>query len=166
MGIAPNYFPFDVGLWTPADVFREAADDLTVGQRAELVADIYSTLDRVDPQDLSPDQRERFNIRRAKVATTLSDSRLQAAAFSDLERESLQVAIFLRARNMAADVFDGHKVIGPELREKARNAAAFLEERRGDNCRGPAVSSLVAGATMGCGDWRAHAQGRETPGSL
>ena len=83
MGIAPNYFPFDVGLWTPADVFREAADDLTVGQRAELAADIYSTLDRVDPRDLSPDQRERFNIRRAKVATTLRtviDIRLPSAS--------------------------------------------------------------------------------------
>ena len=132
MGIAPTYFPLDVGLWTPADVFREAADDLTVAQKAELVADIYSTLDRVDPQELSPDQRERFNIRRARVGTALNDSQLQAAAYSDLERDSPEVATFLKARQMASDVFADPTVISPEVRESARRAAVFLEERRGE----------------------------------
>lgn len=104
MGVAPSYFPFDVGLWTPSDVLTEAGEGLSDAQRAELVADIYSTLDRVDPQDLSPDQRERFNVRRTKVAGTLKDSALEEAASRDLEAESPAVAVFLNARSIAPEV--------------------------------------------------------------
>ncbi|RAZ87067.1 hypothetical protein DPM33_27430 [Mesorhizobium hawassense] len=41
-----TYFPLDIGLWTPADLLRLAP--LAASQRAELMADIYSTLDLVD----------------------------------------------------------------------------------------------------------------------
>ena len=85
MGVAPSYFPFDVALWTPADLLEESGDALSSAQRSELVADIYATLDRVDSRELPPNQLEQFNRRRAKLATLLKDEGLEAAALSDLE---------------------------------------------------------------------------------
>jgi len=46
MNVGPSYFPFDVALWTPADILQEADETLSPSQRAELVADVYATLDR------------------------------------------------------------------------------------------------------------------------
>ena len=34
MGVAPSYFPFDVALWTPADLLEESGDTLSPEQRA------------------------------------------------------------------------------------------------------------------------------------
>lgn len=131
MGVTPSYFPFDVGLWTPADLLEESGDVLTPAQRSELVADIYSTLDRVDSQELPPSQREKFNVRRAKLGSVLEDVELKEAALKDLEAETPAVAAFLRARSLAADILamEG-TTFSPEQRERAKKAAAYLTSRQ------------------------------------
>jgi len=126
MNIAPSYFPFDVGLWMPADIFEKAAS-LTDVQRAELVADIYGTLDRVQAQDLAPSQAERFDIRRHKVGATLKDAKLQESALQNLEKINPQAAIFLRARSRCPELFEVEdEVLPKEVRAAAMEAAAFI----------------------------------------
>jgi hypothetical protein len=131
MNVAPSYFPFDVALWTPADILKEASIRLSEAQRSELVADIYSTLDRIDPRDLGPGQLEKFHVRRTKVGGTLEDSQLELAASRDLERVNPQAATFLRARRMCADVLDGEggSHLDPTARELAADAGDYLRGR-------------------------------------
>ena len=131
MGVAPSYFPFDVALWTPADLLEESGDTLSAGQRAELKADIYSTLDRVDARELPPGQLEQFSRRRAKLAALLKDTELEGAALKDLETHSPAVAASLKARALALDVISADvTTFASEQREHARSAADFLASRQ------------------------------------
>lgn len=131
MGVAPSYFPFDVALWTPADILEESGDALSSAQRSELVADIYATLDRVDSRELPPNQLEQFNRRRAKLASLLKDQGLEAAALSDLEAHAPPVAAFLKARSMALDVFSAElTTFTDDQRRRAREAADYLVSRQ------------------------------------
>lgn len=131
MGVAPSYFPFDVALWTPADLLEESGDSLSSAQRSELVADIYSTLDRVDSRELPPNQLEQFNRRRAKLATLLKDEGLEATALSDLEAHAPSVAAFLKARAMALHIFSAEVMtFTDEQRRRARQAADYLVSRQ------------------------------------
>lgn len=125
---ASNNYPHDVGLWIPADLFRLA--DLEEGQRAELVADIYSTLDEVEIDALSPAQRERFEERRMRVGTTLGNYALSDDAYRQLEKMESAAGYFLRARNYAPDFEkDDVEISAPSDLDKAKKAAGFLEAR-------------------------------------
>jgi hypothetical protein len=131
MGVAPSYFPFDVGLWTPADLLEEAGDALTPAQRSELVADIYSTLDRVDSQELPPSQREKFNVRRIKLGGLLEDAKLKEAGLSELETDTPAVAAFLKARALVTDILSTEvATFNNAQRERARQAADYLTSRQ------------------------------------
>lgn len=130
MGVAPSYFPFDVALWTPGDLLEQSGHALSDEQRAELVADIYATLDRVDPKELPPSQLEQFNRRRVKLAARLKNETLKNEALSALEATSPAVAAFLKAREMAGDVFASDlTAITEEQRVRARAAADYLSSR-------------------------------------
>jgi hypothetical protein len=131
MGVALSYFPFDVGLWTPADVLEQSGDALSTAQRAELVADIYSTLDRVDSRELPPSQREQFNRRRAKLGGLLEDVELEETAIIELETDAPSVAAFLRARAMVPGIFTPDATtFTNEQRERASRAAEYLSSRQ------------------------------------
>ena len=60
---------------------RASADS----QRAELTADIYSTLDQVDVSTLPPTQRAKFLERQMKVGKSLRDQQLTDRAYTELE---------------------------------------------------------------------------------
>ena len=123
-----SYYPHDVGLWTPADLFRSA--DLTESQRAELAADIYSTLDQVEQDTLPPTQRNRFESRRMSVGMTLGNYNLSADAFDNLERHGSTAGYFLRAREDGPVLRDDVvEIVNPDDLEKARVAATFLTRR-------------------------------------
>ena len=125
---ADNYYPHDVGLWTPADLFKTAS--LTDSQQAELAADIYSTLGQVDPDALPPTQRERFESRRMSVGMTLGDHALTKNAYIRLETEGSTAGYFLRARELAPDLAsDQVEVTAPTDLDRAKQAADFLTVR-------------------------------------
>ena len=125
---ADNYYPHDVGLWTPADIFASA--DLTESQRAELAADIYSTLDQVEQDSLPPTQREKFQWRRMSVGGALGDHALTDDAYSELETAGSTAGYFLRARQYAPDLNkEDVEVTMPADLKKAKTAADFLAER-------------------------------------
>ena len=125
---ADNYYPYDVGLWAPADLFESA--DLTESQRAELAADIYSTLDQVERDSLLPSQRQRFLRRRMTVGGVLGNHALTEDAYGELEQMGSTAGYFLRAREFAPELRSEEvEVTAPPDIEKARRAADFLTGR-------------------------------------
>ena len=125
---ADNYYPHDVGLWTPTDLFESA--DLTEFQRAELAADIYSILDQIEQDSLPPTQREKFQWRRMSVGDALNDHELSDAAYNELEKSGSTAGYFLRARQYAPDLAkEDIQVKDPSDVRKAKRAAEFLTER-------------------------------------
>lgn len=129
MAISGNYFPLDVGLWTPVDILGN--DVLSPEQIAEMRVDIYSTLDQVDPDLLPPSQLQQYEQRRLKVSDVLGDQAMKEDAYSHLESVSPAVAYFLRARSMCPEIFGESE--GPferAIQEKAGAAARFLAERK------------------------------------
>lgn len=122
---ADNYYPHDVGLWTPADLFRLA--ELTDLQLAELAADIYSGLNQVEKDSLPPGQREKFESRRMRVGNTLGDHALTEEAYVTLEATGSTAGYFLRAREYAPELNkDDVEVTMPADLEKSKRAAKFL----------------------------------------
>ncbi len=125
---ADNYYPYDVGIWSPADLFESA--DLTESQRAELAADIYSTLDQVERNSLPPSQRQKFRRRQMTVGGVLGNQALTDAAYVELERLGSTAGYFLRARGIAPEL--GSQEVEVTLTadiERAQRAADFLTER-------------------------------------
>ena len=125
---ADNYYPYDIGLWMPSDLLR--SERLTDTQRAELTADIYSTLDQVDESTLPPRQREKFLSRQMMVGESIRDPRLTDRAYAELEATGSTAGYFLRARSFIGDVDRSEAAIDdPRIRAGARRAAKFLGDR-------------------------------------
>ena len=125
VSVTDNYYPLDVGLWTPADLLKIA--NLTDMQRAEITADIYSTLDQVDADALPPKQQEKFQFRQMKLGGVLRNEVLTEDAFRKLDEIGSTAGYFLRARTVAPvltrDVVD---FASAEDVLKAERAATFL----------------------------------------
>ena len=130
-----NYYPYDIGLWTPSDLL--GCERLTESQRAELTADLYSTLDQVEVSSLPPTQRGKFLERQFKIGKSLRDQRLTDRAYNELEASGSTAGYFLRARDFIGDVDRNSAAIDDaRIRRGARCASEFLGERfdriRGD----------------------------------
>ena len=121
-----SYFPMDVGLWTPSDLLRKC--NMEDWRRAELIADIYDTLDQINTSALSPDERNRFDKRRFGVGDAIGDLDLSQAAFQELTERGSPAGCYLRARQIAPDWRDHPEVFPVAEREQARRAADFLDE--------------------------------------
>ena len=131
MSAADNYYPHDIGLWTPADLLeRIDKTRLTDGQKAEVVADIYSVLDQVDADDLPPSQWVRFQSRRQDVGAILGDQQLSEDAYARLEQKGSTAGYFLRARKFAPHLErDAVKITRREDLEGAQRGAKYLADR-------------------------------------
>ena len=126
--VADTYHPLDIALWTPADLLESA--ELEEWQKAELAADIYSTLGLVEQDILPPAQRRRFDIRRMKVGQAIRDYSLTDDAYDELEQSGSTAGYYLRARFWGPDFEDeGTEVTSPEELERAKRAADFLDDR-------------------------------------
>jgi hypothetical protein len=101
-------------------------------QRAELAADIYATLDQVDPQALPPTQREKFNQRRMLVGQQLQDQRLTDNAYLELEASGSPAGYYLQARGLGPELQrDQIEVTNPDDLAGAGRAADFLRRHLG-----------------------------------
>ena len=124
-GRVDSYFPLDIGLWLPADILRDASG-LSELQRLELEADIRSTLDLVEPENLDAKQFEIFQSKRYRVGGVLSDAQLADAAFSKLADTGSYAGYYLRARYLAPDRPEKEVNAKKGQREAARIAADYL----------------------------------------
>ena len=123
-----SYYPLDVGLWMPADLIE--SNKLGDSQRAELAADLYSTLDQVEPESLPPNQREKFNSRRMRVGSVLRDHNLSDDAYAELEKMGSTAGFFLRAHAYISQLSrETTEVSAQEDIAKAKHAADFLNQR-------------------------------------
>ena len=123
-----NYYPYDIGLWMPSGLL--GCERLANSQRAELTADIYSTLDQVDVSTLPPTQRAKFLERQMKVGKSLRDQRLTDRAYTELEGAGSTAGYFLRARGFIGDFERSAMAINDAgIRRGARCAADFLGDR-------------------------------------
>jgi len=120
-----TYYPTDVSLWVPADLLEKA--DWNDEQRAELVADIWDALERVDSDQLDIDQREQFEKRRFKVGQTLNHEELQEDSLRVLQASGSRAGFFLYARSIGGLAF-GHEKLEDVHIKSAEEAATYLEE--------------------------------------
>lgn len=124
---ADSYYAIDVSVWVPSDLLRDGNWDPE--KRAELVADIWDGLERVDSSQLDLEQHARFEERRVKVARILDDNRLEQDALDALDRMGSAAGVFLRARAIGGPL-SGRGQATPEDTTKAEHTISFLRDHR------------------------------------
>ncbi len=122
---ADTYHAIDISIWVPNDLLKGA--DWDQKTRAELIADIWDALERVNSESLDIDQREQFESRRVRVAQTLDNKQLEQNALKALQESGSRAGLFLHARNIGGPLF-GSGTPNEEEVERAKQAAAFLLE--------------------------------------
>lgn len=120
-----TYYPLDISLWVPADLLE--TDSLTEEQKSELRADIHSVLDRIDGDNLDPEQRNQFEKRRFKLGTLLNLPDLSDEAFKGLEKIGSVAGYFLRARSFGPEVgYNSSKELTSEEIAKAEKVVNYF----------------------------------------
>jgi hypothetical protein len=161
IGTTDAYNPFDVALWTPADLLREGG--LEDSKKLELHADMQSVLDRVDPETLPIDQRERFYSRLHALGGLLELPTLTELALRALDAEGSAAGVFLRSRQVGPG-YNKANVDNPD-RGSASAAAAILEASwnttvRDERCLRYLLSCQWISAT---GQWPLRGERRAIP---
>lgn len=124
---ADSYFAIDVSVWVPSDLLRQG--DWDPEKHAELVADIWDGMERVDPSQLDPEQQARFEERRVRVAQTLGDNRLEQDALDALDRMGSRAGIFLQARTIGGPLWGMGKATAEDA-SKAEGVISFMRNHR------------------------------------
>ena len=155
IGLGRNAHPIDIALWTGSDVLKWKKDDLSDAQRAEVLADLYSTMDVADDvfrvnernigmprdshEDSDPDegstaldQRTRYLERRSRVAHVMGDVKLGNETLAELESVAPAAATFLIAKRRAEDVDMSEPPFDDRTREIAARAASYISSRDAD----------------------------------
>ena len=152
IGLGRNYHPIDIALWTGRDVLNFKKDKLSDKQRAEILADLYSTIDVADdifgvkkpktemPSDLdndidldedlvSIDQKARYLENRSRVAFIMEDAKLNDETLVKLESVAPEAATFLIAKRQAEPVYMSEPPFDDRIRKIAKNAADYISKR-------------------------------------
>lgn len=124
---ADSYFAIDISVWVPSDLLNQG--DWEPERHAELEADIWDGMERVDPGQLDPEQQERFEERRVKVAQTLGDNRLEQDALAALDRMGSRAGIFLQARAIGGPLWGSGKATAEDAK-KADRVISFMKDHR------------------------------------
>jgi hypothetical protein len=125
VAINETYYPLDISLWVPADLIE--ALTLPEHNKLELLADIHSMLDQIDPETFSREQRERFYSRLLVLGNKLKLPELSDVGFSALEAEGSTAGYYLRARTLGPALQpDQDRAVNSDDRSRAAKAAAFL----------------------------------------
>lgn len=126
--LAPNYYPYDVGLWTTADLLSgRVSTRLSAAQQAELRADLYSLLDQLSVDDFTTEQTLQYLERRDQVGRLLGDAVLSGEARAEIRVKDPALATYLDAREIAGPVFvKKGESLGSTARSSAAQALAIL----------------------------------------
>ena len=122
---ADPYFANDVSIWVPNDLLRDG--NWEPEKRAELSADIWDGMERVDPTQLDPEQQEQFDKRRYKVAQTLDDNKLEQDALASLDQLGSRAGIFLQAQAIGG-LLRGLGKATVEDTSKAERVISFMRD--------------------------------------
>lgn len=129
MFVADSYYAVDVGVWVPNDLLRDG--QWNDEQRAELVADIWDGLERVDPEQMDADQRERFEQRRVRVSQTLQDNKLEKSALDALEGMGSRAGLLLQARMLGGDLRGRRRPTDQDV-SRAERVVAFMTAKQSE----------------------------------
>ena len=152
IGLGRNAYPIDIALWTAKDVLRLRKDDLSDEQRAELLADLYATIDVADdvfqvkeqsnemPSDsqrdgdpdeglIALDQKAKYLERRSQVAYVMGNAELDEETLARLERVAPAAATFLIAKRKAAPISASEPPFDNETRGIAGQTADYISSR-------------------------------------
>ncbi len=176
IGLGRNSYPIDIALWTGSDVLEVRKSELSDEQRAELLADLYATIDVADTvfrvkeqingraggsaEDTDPDedlvildQKARYLERRSRVASAMGDAKLNDETLAELESVAPEAATFLIARRQAEPVYTSEPPYDDRIRGIAAKAADYVSGRidagvvLDDRCQRLLLSLLWAQAT-------------------
>lgn len=157
IGLGRDVYPIDIALWTASDVFTRKKGELSNEQRAEVLADLYATIDYADcvfrvkdvfrvnarraktpdglQEDSDPDEgliapdQTKYLERRSRVAYALGDSNMNDETLAALEDAAPEAATFLIARRRAEPVDRSEPPFDEETRSIAAKAADYLSGR-------------------------------------
>lgn len=157
IGLGRDVYPIDIALWTASDVFTRKKGELSNEQRAEVLADLYATIDYADcvfrvkdvfrvnarraktldglQEDSDPDEgliapdQTKYLERRSRVAYALGDSNMNDETLAALEDAAPEAATFLIARRRAEPVDRSEPPFDAETRSIAAKAADYLSGR-------------------------------------
>lgn len=127
VAITEDYHPIDIALWTASDVLKDA--DLSNERRAEVLADVKSTLELAEESMVVRLSPRKFLKRRVRVAQSMDDKDLSAVALRELEKVAPAAATFLIARDRAKAIYESEPPFDANIRSIAANVADFLSER-------------------------------------
>lgn len=152
IGLGRYTYPIDIALWTASDVLESKKAELSDAQRAEVMADLYATIDVADDifmvkgrstrtpsdsnddsdpgQGLVPvDQKARYLERRSEVARVMGDVKLSDGTLAELESVAPAAATFLIAKRRAERVYMSEPPFDDETRRIAAKVANYMSSR-------------------------------------
>lgn len=152
IGLGRDYYPIDIALWTGRDVLNSKKAELSDVQCAELLADLYSTIDVADDifrvtkqsagmsgdlykdrdldEDLvSIDQKTRYLESRSRAAYVMGDTKLSDETLIKLENIAPEAATFLIAKRRAEHVYMSEPPFDDKTRGIAAEAADYISSR-------------------------------------
>ena len=107
----------------PNDLVRDG--NWSPEKKAELLADIWDGIERVDPNQLDPEQHELYETRRLRVAQTLDDNKLERDALASLDRLGSCAGIILQAREIGGLLIGTGKATA-EDKDRAKRVIGFM----------------------------------------
>ena len=152
IGLGRNSHPIDIALWTASDVLELKKGELSDVQCAEMLADLYATIDVADDvfrvseqsartpntlhKDSDPDeelvaldQKARYLARRSRVASVIGDAKLGNETLTELEIIAPAAATFLIAKRRAEHVYMSEPPFDDKTRGIAAKAADYISSR-------------------------------------
>ena len=152
IGLGRNPYPIDIALWTASDVLKLKKDKMSDAQRAEVLADLYATVDVADevfrvqkkksgiPNDLQEysdpdeglaalDQKTRYLERRNRVAGIMDDSELSNETLIELDSVAPAAATFLMAKRWTEPVDMSEPPFDDRTRKIATRTADYISRR-------------------------------------
>ncbi len=152
IGLGRNTHPIDIALWTASGVLKLKKDEMSDAQRAEVLADLYATLDVADevfrvqkkksgiPNDLQEysdpdeglaalDQKTRYLERRNRVAGIMDDSELSDETLIELDSVAPAAAAFLMAKRWTEAVDMSEPPFDDRTRKIATRTADYISRR-------------------------------------
>ncbi|MQM24615.1 hypothetical protein [Glycomyces albidus] len=103
-----NIYPVDVLAWAAKDAVSSGG--MTLQARVGLLADAKASLDSIDPVDLSPGHRAKYNQRQADIARLLGDKELETSYLQELMAMDDPAAYYLLAMRALENSNDPERV--------------------------------------------------------
>ena len=152
IGLGIDYHPIDIALWTARDVLKLKKSELSDAQCAEVLADLYATIDVADdvfgiqgqsirmPSNLhkdsepdeeliSLDQKTRYLERRSDVTHVMGNTTMSNETLDELESVAPTAATFLIAKRRAEPVYESDPPFDYKTRGIAAEAADYISNR-------------------------------------